>query len=363
MTKRIGLTLLIICLLLLLSPGSVQADSRLAVLSSSAETDFPAAINFKLSAESDVNITDIRLNYSVGRIGFAQVTSEVYIEFAPAARVETEWLWDMRMTGGLPPGSVVEYWWTVIDAKGDRARTESVRIPFDDTRYAWQSLTDGKVTFYWYKGDSAFVQGLRTATRQALSRLAEYTGAEIEKPIKIYIYADSRDLRGSMIFPQEWTGGVAFTQFSTIAIGIAPNMLEWGSRAIAHELTHLVIHQITLNPYNDLPTWLDEGLAMYAEGEMEPTFAVLLNNAIAQNKLISVRSLASPFSAYAEESSLAYAESYSLVAFLTASFGRDKMFELLNVFEQGSSYDTALSRVYGFDMDGLNTLWRNNIKR
>ncbi len=37
------------------------------------------------------------------------------------------------------------------------------------------------------------------------------------------------------------------------------------------------------------------------------------------------------------------------------------MLELLNTFRQGSSYDGALDKVYGFDMDVLDTLWRDYV--
>ena len=37
------------------------------------------------------------------------------------------------------------------------------------------------------------------------------------------------------------------------------------------------------------------------------------------------------------------------------------MLELLLTFRQGSSYDAALEKVYGFDMDGLDALWRDYI--
>jgi hypothetical protein len=37
------------------------------------------------------------------------------------------------------------------------------------------------------------------------------------------------------------------------------------------------------------------------------------------------------------------------------------MLELLNTFGEGSSYDGAVNRVYGFDMDGLDSLWRQYI--
>ena len=34
---------------------------------------------------------------------------------------------------------------------------------------------------------------------------------------------------------------------------------------------------------------------------------------------------------------------------------------LLNTFSQGSSYDAALDKAYGFDTDGLDTLWREHV--
>ncbi len=362
MIKKASLLALAVCLFLtLLSPGLVQAQGELTILDSSAQSEFPYRLNFSLSADSGVNITDIRLHYRVDRMGFAQVTSEVYIEFAPTNTVSFDWPLEMVRIGGLPPGSSVDYWWTVEDARGDRLETAPARVNFDDTRYSWQSLTEGKVTMYWYQGDQSFAQELMATAQQALARLAEDTGAELEKSAKLYIYANSQDLQGAMIYPQEWTGGVAFTRYGIMAIGIAPANLDWGKRAIAHELTHLVIHQMTLNPYNDLPTWLDEGLAMHTEGPLEPIFTDYLDRAIAENSLISVQSLSSPFSAYAEESVLSYAQSYSLVDFLITNYGQEKMLELLNTFRQGSSYDGALEKVYGFDMDGLDALWRDYV--
>jgi len=362
MIKKTGILALVVCLfLVVLSPSLAQVQGELTILDSSTQVEFPSRLSFSLSVESDVNITDIRLRYRVDRESFAQVISEVYIEFVPSTSVEAEWTWDMRKIGGLPSGSNVEYWWVVEDAKGERLEAAPIQVQFDDNRYPWRSLVEGMVTIYWYEGEKSFAQELMTTAQQALNRLAEDTGAYLERPVNIYIYAGAQDLQGAMIYPREWTGGVAFTRYGVVAIGIAPNNLSWGKRAMAHELAHLVIHQITLNPYSDLPTWLDEGLAMYAEGALEPVYTALLNKAIAEGSLISVRSLSSPFSAFAEEAVLSYAQSYSLVEFLIGGYGSDKMLELLNTFEQGSGYDEALATVYGFDMDGLDTLWRDYV--
>jgi len=359
MNKRAIFLVLAVCLsLALVVPGLTKAQNELSILDSSAQVEFPSALRFDLSAESGVDITDIRLHYRVERTSFAPVTSEIYVEFTPAPAVSASASLELVKIGGLPPGSGVEYWWAVTDARGSEVITDPALVLFNDNRYAWQSLTEGKVTLYWYHGDGAFAQELMVTVQEALERLHDYTGAVLKKPVKLYIYANAGDLQGSMIFPQEWTGGVAFPRYGIMAIGISPDNLDWGKRAIAHELTHLVIHQVTLNPYSNLPTWLDEGLAMHSEGSLEPVLVGYLNGAIAEDRLISVQSLASPFSAYAGEAALSYAESYSLVKFLITAYGQDKMFELLSTFREGATYDGALMKVYGFDMDGLDELWR-----
>jgi hypothetical protein len=251
----------------------------------------------------------------------------------------------------------------LTDAGGSKLETTSKLIQIEDGRYDWQTLKEGLVTLYWYEGDDTFSGELMDATQQALGRLSENSGAELKNQVSIYIYASTEDLQGSMINPQDWTGGVAFSQYGIIAIGIATDSasLAWGKGAISHELTHLVVHQVTFNPYNDIPTWLDEGLAMYSEGALDSSFSNALFTAQKSNTLISVRSLASPFSAYAAQSILAYAESEEVVAYLISEYGRDKMLDLLDVFGQGSGYDEALNKVYGFDMDGLNVLWQASL--
>lgn len=364
MTRKVVFTALILCLLFLsVVPAAVQAGSELRVISSSAETDFPMRLIFNVSASSDDAITDVRLCYYVERLEHAQVIAEAYVPVTPATSISEQWVWDMRRTGGLPPGSSVVYWWRISDAGGGTVASTPERLMIEDDRYDWHSITEDMVTLYWYRGDNAFADELMEATQQALSRLEDNTGATLEEPVSLYIYASAQDLQGSMIFPQEWTGGVAFTSYGivTIGIGTSAGEIEWGKRTIAHELTHLVVHRLVFNPYNGLPTWLDEGLSMTAEGDLQPAFTTQLQQAVADGTLISVRSLASPFSAYTDRAILSYAQSYILVDFLIREYGRDKMFELLSLFSGGISYDDALLAVYGFDADGLDILWRASL--
>lgn len=359
MIKRLILTMLIAASFL--TPTITSAQEEISLIESSAEIYFPSALVFKIEVESPDDITKVRLHYQVDRMNYAQVTSEAWLNFTPSQKVQTQWTWDMRKAS-LPSGATVRYWWTIEDEAGNKLTTTTETVRFNDLRYSWQNTTAGQITMFWYEGDQAFINELITASQQALERLAQDTGAHLEKPVNIYIYASSKDLRGAMTFPREWTGGVAFTEYSIIALGVSPKQLDWGKRSVAHELGHLVTHQITFSPYGAiLPTWLDEGLAMYAEGEPDPYLQSQLEKAINKEKLISVRSLSSPFSAKTEEAYISYAQSQSIVAFLIQDYGKDKILRLLNLFKQGSTYDEALIQVYGFDQDGLDELWQRHI--
>jgi len=363
MTKRFIPLILAILLFIIpiIIPTITYSQDGISLQDSTAEIYFPSALVFKIKAASQSDITKIRLHYQVDRMNYAQVTSEAWPDFTPSPKVETKWVWDMRKVS-LPAGATVRYWWTIEDKSRDKLITPADKIRFDDLRYSWQRLAVGQLSLLWYKGSQSFAEELMAACQQALERLAEDTGVYLEKPINLYIYASTKDLRGAMIFPQEWTGGVAFTEYGIIAIGVPLSELDWGKRALAHELGHTVTHQLTFSPYGAvLPTWLDEGLAMHAEGEPDSYLQSALEKAITQQKLISVRSLSSPFSAKPEEAYISYAESQSLVEFLIQNHGKDKMLRLLGLLKEGNSCDEALTEVYGFDQDGLDKLWREYI--
>ena len=372
MIRRI--VLVISALLLLLSPSLVVAENEIAVINSDVEINFPSQAVFTLEAESYADIVDVRLYYQLDKMNYARVVSEGWADFTPATKIEANWAWDMRKAS-LPPGAEVTYWWMIEDAAGNRFETSHEVMHFDDERYPWQSLASSgffgksqisgdegaELTIFWYEGDESFAQELMNACEGGLAGLTEDIGTYPGRPIKIYVYASVEDLQGSMIFPQEWTGGAAFTEFSIIAISIPPSRLDWGRRALVHELTHLVVHQATFSPYAELPTWLDEGLAMYNEGELDPYLSPYLQRAIFEDKLISVRSLCSPFSAEPEKAYLSYAQSYRLVEYLLDNYGQGKMLNLLTLLKQGNTYDEALAEVYGFDIDGLDAGWRGTL--
>ena len=355
--------ILLLCAILpvAIAPAPVKSATAGITLNSSVQISYPTLITFRIQAQSSDNIIQLRLHYIVDRQNYASVVSEGWAVFNPAASVETQWVWDMRKSI-LPPGANVEYWWSALDAAGRTAMTEHYSLVFNDDRYKWQSISEGPITLSWYSGNDSFANSLMEAAQQGLTRIENNTGAVPEGKVHIYIYASAQDLQGAHLFAPQWEGGVNFTGYNVIAIGVHTSQLEWGRRAVAHELTHWIVNQITFNSYGaGLPVWLEEGLATYGEGELSFDYQYALDSAIKNNKLISVRSLSSPFSALSEEAYISYGESNSIVTFLIENYGKDNMKKLLDVFQKGSGYDEALQQVYGFDQDGLDLLWRQSL--
>jgi hypothetical protein len=301
------------------------------------------------------------LDYQVEQMSFAQVTSETKISFNPSMSVNASYTLDMEQYGQIPQGIDIDYWWIVKDAAGDKLQTAPNQYTVVDTNHKWNTLTQGKINVYWYGQNQSFGQAVMSEAQTALSRIASETGATPDETVNISVYTSDQDYSASVLGAPEWSGGEELSQYNCIFVILDPNDLPDDLPAVDHELTHAVVGQITLNPYNSIPVWLNEGLAVhiqFPQGNLPSEFTTALSNAIANNTFISLRSLSDPFSAYADKAYLSYAESVSVVTYLINQYGADKMHQLLNTFKQGSTYDGALQANYGFDMDGLFTQWK-----
>jgi hypothetical protein len=331
-----------------------------SVTLSAPKVDFPDSMEFKIEVESEAEIADISLQYRMDKVGVLPVTSVVFPAFERGQKTSAEWKWDMTQTGGLPPGADLSYWWSIEDASGHEADTPIRTLSFDDGRHEWRKFQSTSFNLYWYKGDSHFVQRLVEAGEEALSLLEDDIGAKPERTIEVYVYGNTTALQDSLIYPDEWTGGVAFTEYGIVALGISSEQLGWGEGAMAHEMAHLVVHQVTMNGYGIvLPNWLDEGLAMYAEGELSSDLASRLSKAVKLGGLDSVQTLSSSFPADTAGATLAYAESYSLVEYLLENKGgRENMLELLGAIRGGSGYEEALVEVYALSIGQLDFQWK-----
>jgi len=354
-----GLAALALAILLLTGVSRpALAQEGIIVTSNTYEFRFAEEIVFRLEARSESEIEEVVLLY---RIGGEEVINRGYPDFTPGKEVTAEYVMDVQR-GEIPPFSEIEYFWRIEDAAGNRLDTEPISFVYEDDRFSWQSLTQGKVTLYWYDADRAFAQRLLDVAWKSLARLEKEMGVELEEPVKLVVYQSKADMlkalapKGRVFEAQVITLGTVVSRDTVLLHGTHRDV----ERTIAHELCHVVVGLATENPYGDIPAWLNEGLAMYSEGELRRENREALERAIRENRLISVRSLTAP-TGKPEEINLFYGEAYSVVEFLLKTYGKEKMAELLAVFKEGATYDDALMRVYGFDQDGLDARWRESL--
>jgi hypothetical protein len=354
----------ILAILLILSvglPTQVAAQEPIRVLDQSVETAFRDYITFNIDLESDSPITEARLLYRVAG-QFATARGDAEIE--PGTQVQTSFTIDQNRDY-LPPGTELEYWWTITDEAGNELKTEPQPLLYLDDRHDWQTLSNDRLTLYWYRGDRAFGEALFDQANKTLDQIEAEAGVMVEIPVKIFIYGSFSDLREAIaVGAQEWTGGQAFTDQGVVVIGVSPSDLTYGLAATPHELTHLVIHQATDNPYGDIPRWLDEGLAVYMSGEMDAGwrgYRAEVTGSAQANKLMTLQTLSSSFPADSDQAGLAYAQSGSVVEFIIQHYGEDAMAGLLDIFSEGALYDEALEQALGVDTWELDNAWRETI--
>ncbi len=341
------------------TPTPAVADITLAA--SDATVDFPDSINFSVDASSALPLQKVELEFGTDHV-YSCATSDyssVRLDFEPGTQVNLSWDWEMKKTGSIPPGSVVWWRWRFEDESGRSFVSPRQELDYEDERFQWQSFTQDNITLYWHEGERDFGTGVAQTVASGLASLE--LGRDLVQPIEAFIYADAEDVQGAILFAQEWTGGLAFPSHNILLITISPENMEEEVSGLIHELAHLLVGEVTFNCFGDLPSWLSEGLATYAEGPLTASKQEALDQAVAANSLITLQSLSSSFPAGHRGANLSYAQSQSVVAYLIDTHGWEKMQELLAVFQDGSTYNDALLRVYGMDMDALDQEWRASL--
>ncbi len=357
-----SITWIVVLALLILPRTSVLAASpAVQVSGDQAVLDFPQTITFRAQISGDVPIASVVLEYGSQQLTCGTVIAKAFPQFQPATSVSAEWTWDMRQSGSLPPGETVWWRWRITDANGAETLTEQKTVTWLDSTHKWQTVTQGDLRLHWYSGSQSFANDLLGSASNGLTRLETQAGLTIDAPVDFYIYANTADMRDAVLYEPSWTGGLAFPENDIVILGISTGDLDWGRRSIVHELTHVLVGHRTFSCLGDVPTWINEGLAVYSEGDLDPASQAQLDDAIRSDQLLTVRSLSGGFSEITDKALLSYSESYSLVKFLVETYGQDKMNALLVSLRDGATVDEALQANYGFDVDGFEGEWRKAI--
>ena len=338
---------------------TASAQGGIEVTAVDVVNSFPEEVVFHLSAHSEAIIEEVTLHYQILPDG---VMAYGRPDLTPAERVQVDF--DLKANDPprsyLAPGAQIDYFWEVEDGAGNKLTTEPATFVYEDIRFSWESVSEGNVSVYWYAGSRSSAESSLEVAREVLDEMSVLLGATVDYPVKVWIYDSYEDMLPALAQRSE-----AFEQRVVVAgVRVSSDTVllqgEGAGDTLRHELTHIVTHVAGEGPYGSLPTWLDEGTAMYGQSEPGEGYTSALDRAVERDSLLSVRSMTAP-TGDASKVTLFYGQAWSLVDFLIETYGPAKFAELYAVFKEGSTVDKALLKVYGFDQGGLEDAWRASL--
>jgi len=334
----------------------VEAQPALQVQSNEAQSTFPDGITFTLSASLSGALDDARLRYEIAPDG---VRTTAVPECTEGQLLHCSFTLASTRRNFLIPGAEVTYTWRLRTVDGRSEETPPQVVTYEDDRFDWQTVSEGNLTVWWYVGDEAEARDVLTAGRESLDRISALLRTQVPFPVKIFYYGSAQDMQPAILptFAEGvvTAGEVVYSDTAMVARGGAAEDIA------RHEIAHVVIRQ-AVRPPHDLPAWLNEGTATYAQSVSFSDQEDALDRAIRSNRVLSVRSLSSQSSgAGAGTVSLFYAQSRALVAFLVERYGEEKFAQLFQAFNEGRTTEEALQQVYGFNQDGLENAWRESV--
>lgn len=358
---RFRYPLLIIFLMgFLLAPTRVTAAPQADVSADSATLEFPNTVTFSATLEADAPIVDVTLEYGNDQLTCGEVTAKAFPDFTPGTSTGVSWTWDMRQSGSLPPGANIWWRWRYVDESGSEYLSETQSIIWLDDVHDWQTLSESDIRLHYYGMSEETANTMLASGMEGLRRNREQAGMTPDVPVDIFVYPNYDDMRDAILYEPQWTGGLAYSDFSIIIMGISGDA-NWDQDTIIHELTHILVGRNAFTCVGFIPTWLNEGLAVYSEGELDGSMKTQLDLAIRDDTLFPLRTLGGSFSEIPEKALLSYAQSYGVVKFMLETYGQEKMDQLLGDLSDAKPIDTALMERYGLDTDGLDSAWRESV--
>lgn len=215
----------------------------------------------------------------------------------------------------------------------------------------WQARRSSHFIVYYKEAPEDFIENVIDAAEDYYNSITNdlgftrYDAWGWDERAKIYIYNDKQEFINATTQPS-WAGGSAHIKEKKISTFI----LEAGffDSMLPHELGHIIFREF-VGERDDLPRWLEEGVASYSEKSRRFTAGKIVKLAIENKKFIPLTELSKiNLSALQDKESvdLFYAESASLVYFLLTKFNRYNFIDFCNALKRGESFDTALHRGY-----------------
>jgi cytochrome c-type biogenesis protein CcmH/NrfG len=169
----------------------------------------------------------------------------------------------------------------------------------------------------------------------------------------------------------ETTGTIALSKYNKLMV-VSPRATIFGypwMDTLAHEYTHLIVSRLS---HDTVPVWLQEGLARFEqtrwrtapELRLSATEHALLAAALKKGRLITFDEMHPSMAKLPsqEAAALAYAEVYTLVAWLHGKVGYKGIRDALAAQRDGKSARRAVAEALGMSWTAVERAWNTHLR-
>ncbi|MFH1733738.1 MAG: peptidase MA family metallohydrolase [bacterium] len=227
----------------------------------------------------------------------------------------------------------------------------------------WKERRENKIKVFYHTGDEKNVDGVLSAVSKAMPDLLEKLGVELKYPVKIYLVSSEdefHNITGSKI--PEWSHGVSFSQTGQILLK-SPRFakdIQTLHRTAIHELVHALIAQ---RVGQNIPRWLNEGLALVLSGEGPTKPRIPLSRAVWSGKLIWLENIDQVNYFSQSMADVAYLQSYHAAEYLIKKYGWETIRQMLTSLGSGKTWEETILQTTGKTHEAFESSWLENLKK
>ena len=242
-------------------------------------------------------------------------------------------------------------------------------------RFDWHIHRTEHFDIHYYPSEAKLVPIMAAIAEEAYEQHSEDFEHELRDRTPLILYKSHKDFQETNIILQELHEGIGgFAELFKHRIVIPfTGSLEAFREVIFHELIHIFQYDIIYQkPHARIysgeflyspPIWFIEGMADYfaedndAIGEMVVRDASMNNNIVPLPQLQNFNRLSSPF--------IGYKLGQLAVAYLTETYGREKIAEILQGLRQSRTkdIDRVFREVLGVELEEFDKAWRQTMRK
>ncbi len=348
---------------------AMAQQATIQITAQEARVFFGEEIAFSVRATSSTPISSATLNVQVAE----QPLSLVFpVEVTPATDVSLRYSLSVQESG-IPPFARLTYYWELGNQAGEAIVSDAQSLRYEDTNvpWTWETTTSGAIIVHTDGTDPTVAQAAMEIGQGALTGISQTLQAPIPPEVHIYVYPELSQLVSGLYLhgrqTHDWVAAYAIPDQSVVLVAASagPEMLTQLRRDLPHELTHVMIYYAAGPNANRVPGWFGEGAAIMSTDEPDPTLHTTLDDAIREQRQLPLEALCiETFAALPpNDAVLAYAQSESVVRYISDRFGSAGLQSLLAAYADGATCDAGVSRALGLSMDTLEQQWLESRQR